>query len=140
MQDSSERSITGPKSSWMDGGVFDDKRPSSIRGHSIRLKPELRLKLKAEIKQAKFHASRPTPTHIQFINGVRVITRGWTDSLIRLFALKPYKIAPNPRLRRAVPMQLYDLARIERLERDSRFQAKLLTPRGEADCQAPNSD
>jgi hypothetical protein len=48
--------------------------------------------------------------------------RGWTDTQIRTFLPEPDRLARNPRSRKAAPMKLYALERVERIEASPEYQ------------------
>lgn len=48
--------------------------------------------------------------------------RGWTDTQIRTFLPEPDKLARNPRSRKAAPMKLYALERVERIEASPEYR------------------
>ena len=52
--------------------------------------------------------------------------RGWTDGLISRFASEPDRTADNPHYRKAAPMQLYLISRIEEIEQTEEFREALV--------------
>lgn len=51
--------------------------------------------------------------------------RGWTERAIEQFYPVCDRLAPNPMFKKAAPMRLYDLSRVEETERSGPFQAFL---------------
>jgi hypothetical protein len=56
--------------------------------------------------------------------------RGWTDTQIKAFLPEPDKLARNPRNRKAAPMKLYALERVERIEATPEYQKAREASRG----------
>jgi len=48
--------------------------------------------------------------------------RGWTDKLLKAFLPEPDLVKPNPNYKSGPPMQLFEEARIERIENTSQFK------------------
>ncbi|MBV9689891.1 MAG: hypothetical protein JO202_09290 [Ktedonobacteraceae bacterium] len=48
--------------------------------------------------------------------------RGWTDALVKQFLGEPDATKPNPHYRKAAPMRLYALARVEQAESQEEWQ------------------
>ena len=57
----------------------------------------------------------------QLISRTALKERGWTDAAIKKFSSGPDATAPNPHYKSAAPVQLYDLARIKRIEKTKLF-------------------
>ncbi|HZU01314.1 MAG TPA: hypothetical protein VFA10_16715 [Ktedonobacteraceae bacterium] len=70
----------------------------------------------------------------EMLNKQSLKERGWTEALIKRFLGEPDATKPNPHYKKAAPMQLYTLARVEEAEKDEAWQqAKLqASKRGEA--------
>ncbi len=63
------------------------------------------------------------PTKPTYVTRSTIKERGWTDALIEKFLPDPDREAPNPHYRSGAPLRLYDLARVERVEKYKRFIA-----------------
>ena len=50
--------------------------------------------------------------------------RGWTDSLLKLFLPEPDVITENPNYKKGPPMLLFNLEKIEAIEKTEEFKAK----------------
>jgi len=50
--------------------------------------------------------------------------RGWTDNLFKIFLRSPDLVKPNPNHRSGPPMQLFNLERIEAIEKTEEFKAQ----------------
>jgi hypothetical protein len=61
-------------------------------------------------------------TDEKFITKLSLKERGWTEKAIAQFAPDCDKAAPNPRFKKAAPMRLYSLSRIEEIEQSCEFK------------------
>lgn len=52
-----------------------------------------------------------------------LLARGWTAQGIRIFMPEPCRSVPNPWYRNSAPVPLYDVARVEAIERTTTFQS-----------------
>lgn len=59
-----------------------------------------------------------------FVSTAGLKRRGWTDGLIRSLLVVHDRTARNPKFRRAAPMRLYRLARVEAAERTPEFAGR----------------
>lgn len=62
----------------------------------------------------------PEPNTYISVAGLKA--RGWTATCIRLFLKDPDRVVDNPHYRRAAPMRLYALARVEAVEASPAWQ------------------
>lgn len=51
--------------------------------------------------------------------------RGWTDGMVKKFLGDPDATRPNPYYKCAAPMGLYDVKRVEKVERSAKFKAEM---------------
>lgn len=58
---------------------------------------------------------------INFICVSELKQRGWTDGLIKKFLPKPDETKTNPVIKCAAPMKLYQIKRVERIEKSEKF-------------------
>ena len=59
-----------------------------------------------------------------FASAAGLRRRGWTDGLIRRLLGECDRTARNPKFRRAAPMRLYDMRRVEAAEREPEFAGR----------------
>jgi hypothetical protein len=80
----------------------------------------------------------PTRTDPAYISAAGLKARGWTDALIRTHLGAPDRLADNPHYRKAAPMRLYQVSRVETVEASAAFQEAVTTsaPRKAAARQA----
>jgi hypothetical protein len=57
----------------------------------------------------------------KFVIKSTLVKRGWTESLIAKFLPEPDSLQPNPHYKAGPPMRLYDLKRVEKIEKSKRF-------------------
>ena len=67
---------------------------------------------------------KPKVKKIDFITKKTLKIRGWTDSLIKIFLPEPHKTKKNPIFSSASPMCLYELKKVERIEKTKKFLDK----------------
>ena len=80
-------------------------------------------------------------TKTKFVTKSTLLNLGWTESLVSKFLPEPDKFQPNPYHKSGPPMRLYDLKRVERIEKTKRFIAtkQAVEPRKKAARKAVTS-
>lgn len=61
-------------------------------------------------------------TSTDYITKAQVVARGWTESMVKKFLGEPDATKTNPMYKCAAPMKLYDVKRVERIERSKSFR------------------
>lgn len=59
----------------------------------------------------------------QYITPTGLKARGWTDGMIKKFLGEPDATRDNPHFKRAAPMKLYEMKRVEKVEKRKTFMA-----------------
>ena len=61
----------------------------------------------------------------EYLSKPKLKERGWTDGMVRKFLGEPDATRPNPHYKCAAPMGLYDVKRVEKVERSAKFKAEM---------------
>ncbi|WAP50852.1 hypothetical protein OL239_12755 [Arthrobacter sp. ATA002] len=80
--------------------------------------------MESALSRGKHHPPRPKPANSEgmlIANDLKK-ERGWTDTQIKTFLPEPDQTARNPFSRKAAPMKLYALERVEAIEVTAEYQ------------------